>query len=407
MTDARATAEAAARASYGRLLAFLARRARNIAVAEDALAEAFATALQHWPERGVPTSPEAWLLAVARRKLVDQARRSQTRAASETEIIRAIEEASDMTAEGVFVDDRLKLLFVCGHPAIDPAARTPLMLQTVLGLDAARIASAFLVAPSAMSQRLVRAKRKIAEARLRFETPPEEQLGERSEAVLDAIYAAFTAGYDDGSDGGRDDLALEALFLARLAADLLPSSAEALGLRALICLVEARRPARRAQGAYVPLDEQDLSLWNNALIAEGEAALSAAAKLKAPGRFQLEAAIQSAHVIGRIDAVDVKDSIIRLYDRLLALAPSTGAEIARAAALLKAGRAADALAALDAIDAGRVLTHQPYWAARAHVLAALLQDDAARDAFDRAIGLASDGAVRRFLSDAKALLDQR
>jgi RNA polymerase sigma-70 factor (ECF subfamily) len=404
VNEARAIAEGTARAAYGRLLAFLAASTGNIAAAEDALAEAFAEALQHWPERGAPDAPEAWLIAVAQRKIIDAGRRAQTSAAAEPDLIRAFEEAGEMTSAGVFVDDRLKLLFVCAHPAIDPAARTPLMLQTVMGLDAARIASAFLVAPSAMSQRLVRAKRKIAEARLRFEIPSAEDIAGRSEAVLDAIYAAFTAGYDATDDAGREDLAREALFLARLAARLLAGDAEAQGLLALICLIEARRSARRTGGAYVPLDEQEAALWDAALILEGEAALSAAARLKAPGRFQLEAAIQSAHVAGRRDGVDIRDSVVRLYDRLIAVAPSTGAEIGRAAALFKADRAEDALAALDLIEPAQVGTHQPYWAARAHVLAALGRLDDARRAFDYATGLVSDGTVRQFLREAKARL---
>lgn len=405
MIDARRTAEETARASYGRLLAYLAARTRDIAAAEDALAEAFAAALSHWPLTGAPASPEAWLLTAARRKLIDNARRAATRRDAEPDIVRAIDEAEAMSREDRFVDDRLKLLFICAHPAIDFGVRTPLMLQTVLGLDAARIASAFLVSPATMSQRLVRAKRKIAEARISFETPDADDLAPRAEAVLGAIYAAFGAGYDvgDGAEGGGD-LADEAMFLARLVNDLLPDDSEALGLLALMSYVEARRDARRAGGAYVPIDDQDTSLWNARLIEAGDDALGKAARLRAPGRYQIEAAIQSAHISGRLSGEDTRAATVRLYDRLVRIAPSIGAEIARAAALLRADEPCAALAALDSIDAARITDHQPYWATRAHALAALRRCAAAAEAFDRAIGLSSETATRAFLQQQKRAL---
>ena len=372
MSDARAIAEETARASYGRLIAYLSSRTRNIAEAEDALAEAFAAALAHWPRTGVPSSPEAWLLTAARRKIIDQSRRAETRRAHESEIILVIEEAQTATNDETFADERLKLLFICAHPAIDIAVRTPLMLQTVLGLDAARIASAFLVSPATMSQRLVRAKNKIAGARIPFEAPDETQLRSRAAAVLDAIYAAFGAGYDgDGAQPEGASLAREAMFLARLVAALLPDDAEAHGLQALFCYIEARRNTRRRDGVYVPLDEQDISLWDQALIDEADNALERAARLKSPGRYQLEAAIQSAHISAHLSGEDTRSAVVRLYERLIAFAPSIGAEIGRAAALIKCGRAKEALAALDAIDPARVETHQPYWATRAHALAAV------------------------------------
>lgn len=400
---ARAAAEATARESYGRLLAFLAARTRDIAAAEDALADAFAAALHHWSRDGAPANPDAWLLTAARRKLIDGGRRMAVRKAAEPEIARAIEEAAALAEEATVIDQRLSLLFICAHPAIDEAARTPLMLQTVMGLDAARIASSFLVSPTAMGQRLVRAKRKIAEARIPFIEPDAHEFGPRADAVLDAIYAAFGAGYDDADsgDGGRD-LSREAIFLGELAARLLATNAEAFGLVALMRFVEARRKARRADGRYVPLDMQDMAQWDRAMIAAAEATLAQAASFNATGRYQLEAAIQSAHVSGRIAGADMRDTVLRLYDRLLAVAPSIGAGVARAGALLKANRAADALAALDALDETRLATHQPYWATRAHVLAASGRVDEARAAFDRAIGLSSDAAARDFLAAAKA-----
>lgn len=395
MTNARAIAEETARASYGRLIAFLAVRTRDIAAAEDALGDAFAAALTHWPASGVPKSPEAWLLTSARRKLVDQSRRAQTVRDAQPDILSALDEAAAMTRREIFEDERLRLLFVCTHPAIDESIRTPLMLQTVLGLDAARIASAFLVAPSTMSQRLVRAKRKIARAGLSFAAPDEADLGARAGSVLDAIYAAFGAGYD-AAEGDHDDLSAEALFLARLAAALLPSEPEAQGLLALTAYAEARRRARRLDGVYVPLDEQETALWSAELIDEADAALARAAGLQRPGRFQIEAAIQSAHISARLRGEDTRAAIVRLYDRLIALAPSVGAEIGRAAALLKAGRAEEARLALDCIDPERIAAHQPYWATRAAVLAALGAEEADA-AITRAIGLSSDAAIRAFL----------
>ena len=400
---ARAAAEAAARDSYGRLVAWLTARTRNIAAAEDALSDAFAAALEHWPREGPPASPDAWLLTAARRKLIDAGRRASVRKALEPDLIRAIEEAADLGAEAPVADERLNLLLICAHPAIDESVRTPLMLQTVLGLDAARIASAFLVSPTAMGQRLVRAKRKIAEARIPFGAPDTDELAPRAEAALDAIYAAFGAGYDDaaGENGGAD-LSREAIFLAGLAARLLATNAEAWGLLSLMTFIEARRAARRAAGRYVPLDEQETALWDLKSIAAAEETLAQAARLKSPGRFQFEAAIQSAHVSARLTGADTRAAIVRLYDRLLAAAPSTGAEIARAGALLKAGRAAEALTALDAVDQDRIVSHQPYWATRAHALAACGDKEGASAAFDRAIGLSSDPAARAFLAEAKA-----
>lgn len=400
---ARAAAEAAARESYGRLLAFLAARTRDIAAAEDALGEAFAAALDHWSRDGPPANPDAWLLTAARRKLIDAGRRSSVRRAAEPEIIRAIEEAADQAERKSVVDQRLQLLLICAHPAIDDAVRTPLMLQTVLGLDAGRIASAFLVSPATMSQRLVRAKRKIADASIPFDMPDDHETGERAGAVLDAIYAAFNAGYDDAGDAdGGADLAREAIFLAGVAARLFATNAEAWGLLALMTFIEARRPARRANGRYAPLDAQDAALWDRRAIAAAEETLAQAARFRAPGRFQIEAAIQSAHVSGRLAGADTRAAVVRLYDRLLAIAPSTGAAIARAGALLKAGRPIEAISALDALDSERLAAHQPYWATRAHALAACARTTEADAAFERAMGLTEDAATRRFLAEAKA-----
>jgi RNA polymerase sigma-70 factor (ECF subfamily) len=386
----------AARTAYGRLVALLARDSRDIAAAEDALGAALATALARWPDDGVPARPEAWLLTVARRTLGHGRARAATALAAAPALALLDEERGD-TPEADFLDERLKLLFVCTHPAITARVQAPLMLQVVMGLDAARIAAAFLVSPAAMAQALVRAKARIRDAGIAFTVPPAGERPARLAAIRTAIYAAYGAGWDQ-LDGPRpSDLAAEALFLARLVAGLAPDDPENAGLLALIALCEARRPARRdAAGAYVPLDAQDVSLWHGDLLREGEAALRQAARLGQPGRFQLEAAIQSLHNQQRLTGADLSTPLIGLYDRLLDIAPSIGAVVARAAALTAAGAAPAALAALDAV-AARCGDHQPWWAARADALAALGDPDAARAAARRAAGLTSDPAVRAFL----------
>ncbi|MEM8986820.1 MAG: DUF6596 domain-containing protein [Pseudomonadota bacterium] len=398
-------AEEAARGSYGRLLAYLAARTRDMAAAEDALADAFAKALESWEKTGAPDNPEAWLLTAARRRLIDNARRNETRAKGEEHLKMIAEEAAERTQDGPFPDERLKLMFICAHPAIDAAVRTPLMLQTVLGLDAKRIASAFLVAPAAMGQRLVRAKTKIRDARIGFDVPETEDLPPRLSAVLDAIYAAYTTGWDAlaGEDG--KGLAEEAIYLARLLTRLLPDAAEALGLLSLMLYAEARAPARRnADGDYVPLEAQNAALWNGAMVREAEAALVRASERGQTGRYQLEAAIQSAHALRRLTGKRNWDDVVKLYDVLLMVSPSVGAKVGRAAALAEAKGASAGLAALDDLPDKTVAAYQPYWAARAHMLSQLDKKDAAREAYDIAIGLNEDDAVRRFLRGRQSAL---
>jgi predicted RNA polymerase sigma factor len=399
VSDAARAAELAARVGYGRLLAYLAAQWRDVARAEDALGDALLAALQTWPRTGVPDKPEAWLLTAARRRLLDGVRHASVETAASTELVMMLEEAGDV-GRATFPDERLALLFVCAHPAIDATARTPLMLQAVLGLDAARIASAFLVAPATMSQRLVRVKAKIRDAGIAFEIPEPHELPARLEAVLEAIYAAYGTGWDDvtGADPWRRGLADEARWLGRLVTELLPEEPEAHGLLALMLHCEARRPARRdAHGAYVPLSEQDVTRWSRALIADAERALAAAARKNAPGRFQLEAAIQSAHAQRVHSGTTDWEAIALLYEGLLSLAPTTGARVAYAAALAEARNAGAGLAALDAMPADTVAAYQPYWALRGHLLRTLGRATQARESYDRAIGLSEDPAVRAFL----------
>src|SRR5262245_56769696 len=249
--DARRTADAVARRSYGKLVAFLAARTRDVAAAEDALAEAFASALVDWPTNGCPKNPEGWLLTVARRKLIDSVRRRQTGEAASTQLQILAEGLEDAAAQAErdmeLPDKRLALLFACAHPAIEVGIRAPLMLQVVLGLDGETIASAFLVSPAAMRKRLSRAKEKIQQAGIPFSVPERQDMPERLETVLAAIYAGFAEGWTDpsGTDAMRRDLTDEAIFLARLLVELMPQEAEALGLLSLMLYAEARRGARR------------------------------------------------------------------------------------------------------------------------------------------------------------------
>jgi RNA polymerase sigma-70 factor (ECF subfamily) len=394
------TAEAVARASYGKLVAFLAARTRDVAGAEDALSEAFAAALADWPRSGIPRTPEAWLLTVARRKLVDAARRKKTGEEAMPTLLLLTDEMEEDERVDI-PDERLALMFACAHPAIDEAVRAPLILQTVLGFDAATIASAFLVAPATMSQRLVRAKTKIRDAGVPFRVPERADLGERLEAVLEAIYAAFAEGWTDpvGTEARTRNLAEEAIWLGRLVAQLLPEEPEALGLVALMLYAEARRNARRdAQGEYVPLAEQDPARWNADMIDEAEALLLRASDKRVAGRYQLEAAVQSAHVVRRKSGRADWQAIEKLYDALLALNGSPVVAINRAVAIAETRGAQAGLAALDdiATDA-RIAQYQPYWAARAELLVRAGDTEAAGRAYEQAIGLESDPAVRRFL----------
>jgi len=397
----REAAIAAARASYGRLIAYLSARSHDIAAAEDALGEAFHAALIAWPRDGVPLSPEAWLLTAARRRLHDGWRHAQVHEAVVEQWRLLNDGIAPEEASAAFPDERLALMFVCAHPAIDAAARAPLMLQTVLGLDAARMAGAFLVSPAALGQRLVRAKAKIRAAGIPFEIPPAERWLERLGDVLEAIYAAYGTGWDDvaGTDPKRGDLAVEALTLAATVVQLLPDEPEPLGLLALLAFCQARAAARRDEaGEYVPLAQQDARRWNSELLATAESALLRAARMQRVGAFQLEAAIQSAHTQKGLGAPVSPQAIVQLYDALVALQPTLGARVSRACALAPAAGVAAALEALFAIGEREVAGYQPYWAARAHLLRLAGREDEARQARQRAIGLTADPALRLFLS---------
>jgi predicted RNA polymerase sigma factor len=410
--DVRRAAEAVARRSYGKLVAFLAARTRDVASAEDALSEAFASALADWPVKGCPSNPEAWLLTVARRKAID-ALRGQRRGEMAGEELKIMAEGLDVVSprgrisDHSFVqipDQRLALMFACAHPAVDAAIRAPLMLQVVLGFDAAAIASAFLISPAAMGQRLVRAKDKIRQAGIPFRIPEREELRERLDTVLDAIYAAFSEGWTDavGTDAARRDLAEEAIFLGRLVAELLPKEPEALGLLALMLYAEARRVARRdSEGEFVPLAAQDPARWDSCMIDEAEMLLhraSAIGALNMIGRYQLEGALQSAHVHRRRTRRANWPDVVKIYDALAAISGSPVVRINRALAVAEVEGADAGLALLDELASDpRLGEYQPYWAARAELSARSGDKEEGRRAYEIAIGLERDVAVKRFL----------
>ena len=400
-----------ARESYGRLVAWLAYQWRDVAAAEDALGEALIKALEHWPTRGVPDNPDAWLLAVARRELLQIARHQRLHESPEVQTLLAVEPTHETPL--AVPDERLKLLFVCAHPAIDAAIRPALMLQTVLGLDASVIAQTMLTSPTAMAQRLVRAKQKIRDAGLRFEEPEADELPDRLHAVLEAIYAAYGLGWDavEAGDAGHaaiDGLRDEALFLGDLVCQLLPDAPEAMGLLALMQFCDARNAARfSSDGEFVPLHAQDVTLWNRNAIERADVLLWRAAQRRAPGPFQLEAAIQSAHCQRLFTNETPWHAVVQLYQQLLDCAPSVGAQVAQAVAWAQTGdveKARELLVDLSLEHHARLASYQPYWVAKAHAESLAGLREAAAQSLDRAIGLTSAPAIRSYLLKKRAAM---
>jgi RNA polymerase sigma-70 factor (ECF subfamily) len=395
-------ADSAARESYGKLLALLVARSGDVASAEDALADAFAAALTRWPKTGVPQSPEAWLLTTARNRLIDSERHRRTGELVGVELARQLEPAAQWLDDvSEFPDYRLGLMLACTHPAIDAAARTPLILQAVLGFDAARIAAAFVQSPAAVAQRLVRAKRKIRDAGIAMQVAPDVVPPERLEAVLDAIYVAYADGWADPMDANGEGRGLveEAMRLSRVVVALTDGEPEPLGLLALMLYAESRRTTRRRpDGDYVPLNDQNPSAWDGALIDEAERLLARAGRAERIGRFQLEAAIQSVHAARRRTGGTDWGAIVQLYDELLSRTGSVVVATNRAVALAAVHGPEAGLLALESLRADpRIETYQPYWAARADLCAQLGDRPGAHDAYQRAIGLVTDPSIRRFL----------
>ncbi len=407
-------AERIARHAYGRVLAVIACATRDLHQAEDALAGALVEALQKWPRDGVPENPEGWLVVAAKRNAVDQARTdaASSQARTSAQVIhhfqrlqraQAVSDADDSRAAHM-PEDRLRVMFVCAHPAIETSVHAPLILQALLGLSAQRIASAFLLSPTTMGQRLVRAKAKLRDACVSFDLPPRQELDQRVPEVLNALYAAYNAAHDEPRDGDLPTRALasEAIELAEVVTRLLPQQPEAWGMRALLLLSHARRDARRdGAGRYVPLDQQDCDLWDKSMIREGDRFLREAAKFSTPGRFQLEAAIQSVHVDRAQTGITNWQAILSLYDVLVRVRPTVGASVGRAAAVCYVEGPEAAIQQLELIDQRLVPEHQPYWAVKADVLARAGKSGLAIAAYDRAMALTDDPTVRAFLLERR------
>lgn len=379
--------------SYGRLLALLAAQCRDITAAEDALADAIERAVRCWPVDGVPDNPEAWLLTVARNRLRDLWKSAAHR------LTGPWSEDHDIADEGAgpaaIPDRRLELMLVCAHPAIAPGIRTPLMLQTVLGVDAGAIAVAFAVAPATMAQRLVRAKKRIRDTGIPFTLPEPADLAARLPEVLQAVYGAYSIDWLSVPQcPAIESLSSEALHLAMVLVELLPDEPEVLGLAALMCLCEARRPARfDGCGNFVALDDQDRGRWDGELYARGDRLLARAHGFGRPGRFQYEAAIQSAHCAHDVD----RRTLRKLYRALMRFGPSLGAAVALAALDGEIDGPDAGLHALDEITDRSVDVFQPAWVTRGHLLAEAGRGDEAAAAYRRAIDLTTDDAVRTYL----------
>lgn len=392
-----AAATRAARDSYGRLLSLLASRGVGLPEAEDALADAFVAALTQWPRDGVPECPDAWLQTVARRRLIDASRKTARLMDRFPEMAILMEELSAAETIETLPDRRLTLLLACADPAVAETNRTALMLNVVLGLTAEEIAPLYVVPAKTMSQRLVRAKARLREGGVGFQEPEAELLPERLDPVLDAIYGAYTRSYS--VSGYEDSLTSEAVFLARIVANLAQTS-EAFGLLSLVLHSEARAPARRSpKGAYIPFEEQSTILWDEALLMEAEAALKTANSLPRTGRFQMEAAIQSARAAERLTGNDTREAVVQLYDHLHHLYPTTVISLNRLVARSRLSGSAAVIGEVRRMEeCDGMADYQPYWAARGALEAEDGNKHEAKRAYSIALGLTRDPAVRAWLT---------